>query len=59
MNIYRIVLTPWLIESPFLPWAAKIFNSAGCGGDTLFEMPGEKLKILGFAWWGLTLDDTM
>ena len=34
------------------------------GGNSLFEMPGrkffgEKLKILGFAWGELTLDDTM
>ena len=49
MNIIRIVLTPWLIESPTLPWAAKIFNSAGCGGgNSLFEMPGEKI------FWGET-----
>ena len=47
---YRIVLTPWLIESPTLPWAANIFNSAGCGGggNSLFEMPGEKF------FWGET-----
>ena len=47
-----------------LPRAAKFFYLAGCGGIHSLKclgrkIFGEKLKILGFVYGELTLDDTV